>query len=195
VNNAVKEILAAGGYVTVNTLGSGFSSPRGVALDGSGNVFVADYGNDRVKEILAPAYSTVNALGFVFPGRGTPQGVAVDGYGNVFVADSAVQEILLGSGIFYSGFDSFTLTISNALLAQCSISENGVPYSFSMLFPQGTAVALHGNTASGGSYVWGYWSGTDAGGKDTNKDATVTISSDRSVVACPDIGQTSCISK
>jgi len=40
-NNAVKENLAAGGYTTVNTLGSGFSNPTGVAVDGSGNVFVA----------------------------------------------------------------------------------------------------------------------------------------------------------
>ena len=40
--HAVKEILAAGGYTTVNTLGSGFNYPTGVAVDGSGNVFVAD---------------------------------------------------------------------------------------------------------------------------------------------------------
>ena len=47
-NNAVKEILAAGGYTTVNTLGSGFSlAPTGVAVDGSGNVFVADTDNTR----------------------------------------------------------------------------------------------------------------------------------------------------
>jgi len=30
---------------TVRTLGSGFGSPIGVAVDGSGNVFVADVGN------------------------------------------------------------------------------------------------------------------------------------------------------
>jgi streptogramin lyase len=41
-NNAVKEIVAAGGYITVNILGSGFSRPGGVAVDGGGNVFVAD---------------------------------------------------------------------------------------------------------------------------------------------------------
>jgi len=37
--NTVREILAASGYTTVNTLGSGFSQPEGVAVDGSGNVF------------------------------------------------------------------------------------------------------------------------------------------------------------
>ena len=69
-NNAVKEILAAGGYTTVNTLGGGFSSPRGVAVDGSGNVFVADTGNNAVKEIpascVAGQYTTVNTLGSGF---------------------------------------------------------------------------------------------------------------------------------
>ena len=39
-------------YTTITALGSGFSQDRGVAVDGSDNVFVADYGNSAVKEIL-----------------------------------------------------------------------------------------------------------------------------------------------
>jgi hypothetical protein len=43
---------------TQSTLSSGFSEPIGVAVDGSGNVFVADFGNSAVKEILvAGAYT------------------------------------------------------------------------------------------------------------------------------------------
>jgi sugar lactone lactonase YvrE len=98
-NNAVKEVLAAGGYTTVNMLGSGFSSPTGVAIDGSGNVFVADTGNNAMKEIVAAGgYTTVNSLG---SGFSSPTGVAVDGSGNVFVADNgngAVKEILAAGG-------------------------------------------------------------------------------------------------
>ena len=52
--------MAAGGYTTVNTLGSGFNSPIGVAVDGSGNVFVADTGNNAVKEIVAAGGTTSN---------------------------------------------------------------------------------------------------------------------------------------
>ena len=55
-NNQVKEILAAGGYVTVNTLAQAngnFSGPFSVAVDANGNVFVADTDNTVVKEILA----------------------------------------------------------------------------------------------------------------------------------------------
>src|SRR5258708_32155981 len=37
----------------ITTLGSGFVGPNGVAVDGSGNGFVADSNNNTVKEILA----------------------------------------------------------------------------------------------------------------------------------------------
>ncbi len=87
----------------IRTLGSSFSSPFGVAVDGSGNVFVADAGNNAVKEIVAvggsiPTSPTINTLG---NGFSSPYGVAVDGSGNVFVADTfnnAVKEILAAGG-------------------------------------------------------------------------------------------------
>jgi hypothetical protein len=66
-------------------------------VDGSGNVYVADYGNSLVKEILA-ADGSVHTLGNGFAG---PTGVAVDGVGNVYVAnqdDGSVKEIVLASG-------------------------------------------------------------------------------------------------
>ena len=98
-NDAVKEILAAGGYTTVNTLGSGFHQPFGVALDKSGNVFVADTSNNAVKEILATGgYATVLTIPSSF---NEPQGIAVDGSGNVFVTDvgdNTVKEVLAAGG-------------------------------------------------------------------------------------------------
>jgi sugar lactone lactonase YvrE len=95
---AVYEILAAGGYTTVNTLGSGFYGPAGIAVDGNGNVFVSDVANNAVKEILAAGgYTIINTVGNGFYG---PWGIAVDGNGNVFVADSANHAIkeILGAG-------------------------------------------------------------------------------------------------
>ena len=98
-NSAVKEILAAGGYTTVNSLGSGLKTPTGVALDGAGNVFVADYGNNDVKELVAASgYTAINTLGNGLTG---PYGVAVDASGNLFVTElgnSSVQEILAEGG-------------------------------------------------------------------------------------------------
>ena len=86
------------------TLGSGFSSPQDVAVDGSGNVFVADFGHNAVKEILAPAYTTVITLG---SGFSFPFGVAVNGSGNVFVGDYGNNEVkeILSDIIFRNGFE------------------------------------------------------------------------------------------
>jgi sugar lactone lactonase YvrE len=102
-NDSVKEIVGAGGYATVNTIGSGFSDPFAVAVDGIGNVFVADFNNNAVKEMLAvngvvPASPTIRTLASGFSG---PDGVAVDGSGNVFVANyfgGTVQELVAVNG-------------------------------------------------------------------------------------------------
>ncbi len=88
-NDAVYQLLAAGGYTTVNTLGGGFAfgGPAGVTVDGSGNAFVADFKNKAVYEILAAGgYTTVNTLGGGF-GFNLPTDVAVDGNGDLFVSD------------------------------------------------------------------------------------------------------------
>src|ERR1700733_9776325 len=68
---------------TQRTLGSGFDSPSDVAVDFSGNLFVADSRNNAVKEILAAGgYTTVNTLAAANGNFSGPSGVAVDGHGN-----------------------------------------------------------------------------------------------------------------
>jgi large repetitive protein len=120
--NEVKEILAVNGSIpanpTINVLaccfnstdpsGTGFSEPTGVAVDASGNVYVANSNIPAVEEILAvngsiPATNpTVNFLGGEYSNLfGSPTGVAVDASGNVYVADSAnnaIYEILAVNG-------------------------------------------------------------------------------------------------
>jgi large repetitive protein len=108
VDGPVYEIVAVNGSIpasnpTINALGSGFSAPEGIAVDGSGNVFVADTYNNAVKEIVAvngviPASPTILTLG---SGFNQPSGVVLDGSGDVFVADSAnnlVKEMLAVNG-------------------------------------------------------------------------------------------------
>jgi sugar lactone lactonase YvrE len=89
-------------------IGSGFSAPRGVAVDAYGDVFVADYQNNAVKEVLPNG--TIRTIG---SGFNYPQGVAVDAAGDVFVADTnhhAVKEVLPNGTIrtIGSGFSSPT---------------------------------------------------------------------------------------
>ena len=98
---AIKEILAAGGYTTVNTLYGGLDS-YGVAVDGSANVFFTN--SPGVYEVLAAGgYTTVSPV--VSDGFYLTTGVAVDGSGNVFFAsvnqgegNGAVYEALAAGG-------------------------------------------------------------------------------------------------
>jgi VCBS repeat protein/NHL repeat-containing protein len=74
-----------------------FDLPTGVAVDSSGNVFVADTTNNLIREItMGGVVSTFAGSGAAghFDAMGTsatfaePKGVAVDSNGNVFVADT-----------------------------------------------------------------------------------------------------------
>jgi streptogramin lyase len=129
-NNAVKEFTFASGYTAVNVLAplyngstptTGFNQPNGLAVDGAGNVFVADSGNNAIKEIsFASGYTAVNVLAPAYNG-GTPStgfnapfSVAVDLNGNVFVADSGnllVKEIPVAGG--YSTVDTLAVGYGN----------------------------------------------------------------------------------
>ena len=69
------------------SLGSGFVQPGGTAVDGKGNVYVADPGDNAVDE-LTPGCASSSCVTQLGGGFSSPSGVAVDGGGNVFVADA-----------------------------------------------------------------------------------------------------------
>ncbi|MEZ4364747.1 MAG: DUF4215 domain-containing protein [Kofleriaceae bacterium] len=118
-NQRIRRVDGATGTVTtiVGTGTAGFggdggpatsalvSSPSGLALDGQGNLFVADTGNHRVRRVDAATgvITTVAGTGAAgFTGDGglatgawlsAPQGVAVDGDGDLFIADSSNNRI------------------------------------------------------------------------------------------------------
>jgi sugar lactone lactonase YvrE len=75
--------VAAPGTATV-LVSSGLGFPAGIALDGAGNVYIAD-GHFAVIEKWSAASNTVTTL--VSSGLSVPLGVAVDGTGNVYIAD------------------------------------------------------------------------------------------------------------
>ena len=86
--------------VTVPPAGNAlFSGPHGVAVDGSGNIYVADTDNNTIRKIIKSAgvvTTLAGTAGVAGSADGTgsaaqfnfPSGVAVDGSGNVYVADS-----------------------------------------------------------------------------------------------------------
>src|SRR5271157_5050758 len=78
------------------TVGSGLNQPSGVAVDGAGDVFIADSGHSQVVEVPAGGVQTT-----VGSGLSSPLSVAVDGAGDVFIADtyhSRVVEVPAGGG-------------------------------------------------------------------------------------------------
>jgi sugar lactone lactonase YvrE len=96
----------AAGYADGPATVARFQGPRSVAVDGAGNVYVADAGNHCIRRIApgGAASPTVTTLagakepGYV-DGQGAearfnfPSGVAVDAEGNVYVADTANHRI------------------------------------------------------------------------------------------------------
>jgi sugar lactone lactonase YvrE len=109
-NNRVRRIDPDGIITTVAGTGmKGFSgdkgparaarlaSPMGLAIDGVGNLYIADYGNNRVRRVdTNGVITTVGGSGVAGPGPGrvatkvkisAPEGLAVDGRGNLYLSE------------------------------------------------------------------------------------------------------------
>ena len=72
-----------------------FDSPTGIAVDGSGNVLVADTNNGRIEKFSATG-TFLSIVGTKGSGEGqfrAPNGIAVDGTGNIYVADAANHRV------------------------------------------------------------------------------------------------------
>ncbi len=101
------------------TVGGGdgqFTYPRGIGVDGSGNVYVADSANARIQKFdgsgtfLAKWGGSGSGDGQFYSGQlDSPSGVAVDGSGNVFAVDRGNARIqkFTDTGTFLTKWGSF----------------------------------------------------------------------------------------
>ena len=139
-NHTIRKVVLASGAVSTlagtprmigSTDGTGsaarFYEPQGVALDGAGNLYVADSRNRTIRKVVLASGAVTTLAGTVgISGNadgagssarfGLPTGLAVDGAGNLYVADlnlhkirkvelaSAVVSTLAGGGT-YGGAD------------------------------------------------------------------------------------------
>src|SRR5437879_6411892 len=127
-NARIRKVAAATGIITTvagngtyGPLGDGgaatsasVSAPRGVALDASGNLYIADSGSNRIRKVAAATgiITTVAGNGnYGFAGDGgaatsasidNPAGVALDASGNLYIADrnnNRVRKVAAATGI------------------------------------------------------------------------------------------------
>ena len=124
-NNRIRKITSTGVVTTLAGDGTQsyadgkgsaakFNDPEGVAVDASGNIYVADYGNHCIRKVTSAGAVTtlagmINTYGAVggsdgcIPGNAdgagnvamflSPQGIAIDASGNLYVTDYLGQSI------------------------------------------------------------------------------------------------------
>jgi len=89
----LKETPSAGSYIESTVASSGLSYPDGVAVDGMGNVYISDSGNNRIlKEMLSGGSYTESVV--TSSTLNGPFAVATDGIGNLYIADSYNGRVL-----------------------------------------------------------------------------------------------------
>jgi sugar lactone lactonase YvrE len=98
VVTTVAGVAGSGGFANGTGSTARFAQPWGLAIDGAGNVYVADPGNHRIRMMTsAGVVTTFAGSGKEGAADGTalaasfnyPRGVAVDAAGDVYVADSS----------------------------------------------------------------------------------------------------------
>ncbi len=161
-NHRIRKVGAGGTITTVAGTGTdGFGGdsgpasaaqlnrPAGVAVDGSGNLFIADTNNHRIRKVDAEGTITTVAgtSGQGFSGDSGPataaqlngpNGVAVDGFGNLYIADTNNHRIRK------VGADGTITTVAGTGTAV--FSGDGRPATAAQLNgPNGVAVDSSGN--------------------------------------------------
>jgi sugar lactone lactonase YvrE len=127
-NNKVRKVTVASGFISTvaGTGGAGssgdgaaataatLSAPGGVALDASGNIYIADYTNNEIRKVtistgkISTIVDTGGHAGYCCDGGAatsgevkTPQGVAVDSSGNIYIADTGnhvIRKVTISTG-------------------------------------------------------------------------------------------------
>jgi len=162
-NQVVRKFSPSGSISTVageNSLGAGYSGdggsattaqlnqPVGLAIDGSGNLYIADAANHRIRLVSGGNITTVAGIGSPeFSGDGgaavsaqlnAPTGVAVDSGGNQYIADSRNHRIRK------VGLDGTITTIAGTGVAGYS-GDLGLATNANLNYPTGVAVDANGN--------------------------------------------------
>jgi len=147
-----------GGGIGVVATNTPLSLPTGIAVDGSGNVFIADYYNDWICTIGKTGILTTfadNKGNGIMGKEGTqygahlnnPTGVAIDGSGNVYIADKSnntIRKIGPNVSIYLGATNLIIASIAGDGIAGYS-GDGGAATSAMLSNPYGVAVDGSGN--------------------------------------------------
>lgn len=160
-NNSIRKITQAGVVTTVagtppnagsadgTGVGVTFDQPLGIAVDSSGNIYVADSQNDMIRKIVPGTTVTVSTLAGEADSQGSadgkgplarfknPRGVAIDSSGNLYVTDTG------NSVIRKVAPDGTVTTLAGTPLDFASSAGTGPAALFDI--PTGIAVDGSGN--------------------------------------------------
>jgi len=164
-NNAVREIYKSNGHIALvagnGTAGFGgdgtaatgaqLNGPRGVAVDAAGNVYIADTGNNRIREVSATTgiISTIAGTGTAsYTGDNNPAsaatlsgptGIALDNTGVLYVADTgnnALRAFSVNNGVMVTLVGTGTAGYAG---------DGSVPQLAQLSAPSAVSVDLAGN--------------------------------------------------
>ena len=152
--NGTAAYTGDGGQATVATL----NAPVGVAFDASGNVYIADQGNNRIRTVsTAGIISTIAGNGTAaYTGDGgqataaglnTPTGVAIGASGNTYIADNGNQRIRKVTNCALSS-NQPTITVNSGTICAGSSFTMSPSGANTYTYSSGTAVVTPTITSS-----------------------------------------------
>jgi len=88
--------MAKAGFIpgTMTQIGTQLSGPTGVAVDGSGDVYIADTGNNRIVEIPWTGGGYGAQVAVPVQGLINPMGLALDGAGNLYIVSNGNDKVI-----------------------------------------------------------------------------------------------------
>jgi streptogramin lyase len=91
--------------LSLNFTGGGLNAPTGIAIDGSGNAWVANSGSNSVTRLSSAGANLSGSGGYTVGGLNGPSAIAIDLAGNAWVANQSGGDVteLTGSGAAVSG--------------------------------------------------------------------------------------------
>jgi len=128
------------------------NAPRAVAVDGAGDIYIADTGNNVVRRVDAiSGWMSTASTSCLWPGQSTttalrhPSGLAADVHGNIYIADTGNNRVCRIDPLFGS-----TVAAAGGAASVCSgasdqLGDGCVPLQATLNAPAGLAVDAIGD--------------------------------------------------